>query len=276
MKTYRQDIFGSGLDEDSGPGLFIKCVGVFESLGNFYFEQVSPSYSFHFITEGEGIFEASGKKYNAAKGSLFIFKPGMHVKYYDFPEKPWKYTWLVLAGRDAEWIFEKHEMARTMPFFKDISLQFKNFIRKLLMDFRSSDFSFVYPVQAAWDCISFLSKTVVPETADFQNNSSFAQKCKVIIDSQKDGVASVDDLAAEFNIDRVTLFRVFKKAYGVSPKEYIDNFRFEKACALLKYSESSIKEIAYLCGFHKHDYFSGVFRKRFGSTPSEWRKFNKG
>lgn len=68
------------------------------------------------------------------------------------------------------------------------------------------------------------------------------------------------------------LFSVF---FGVSPKEYIVRMQLDTARNLLATSDDSIGSIASACGFGDVYYFSKVFRKVMGMSPSEYRKFNK-
>ncbi len=68
------------------------------------------------------------------------------------------------------------------------------------------------------------------------------------------------------------LFSVF---FGVSPKEYIIRMQLDTARNLLATSDSPIGHIASACGFGDVYYFSKIFHKVIGMTPSEYRKTNK-
>jgi two-component system response regulator YesN len=65
---------------------------------------------------------------------------------------------------------------------------------------------------------------------------------------------------------------VFKNDMGVSIIEYVLSLRIENAKEQLLEEELSIKEIAESVGFHDHNYFSRVFKKRVGLTPSDYRQ----
>lgn len=65
---------------------------------------------------------------------------------------------------------------------------------------------------------------------------------------------------------------VFKNDMGVSIIEYVLSLRIENAKEQLMEEELSIKEIAESVGFHDHNYFSRVFKKRVGLTPSDYRQ----
>lgn len=66
--------------------------------------------------------------------------------------------------------------------------------------------------------------------------------------------------------------RYFKKRFSVSPIEYVNIYRLEKAARLLvNHPEKSVAAIAMELGFCDYRYFSRLFRKRYGITPSVYR-----
>lgn len=63
----------------------------------------------------------------------------------------------------------------------------------------------------------------------------------------------------------------FSKIYGVAPTAYIRALRIRKARDLLLNSDLSVKELAPLCGFEDQFYFSQVFKKETGTSPTAFR-----
>lgn len=79
--------------------------------------------------------------------------------------------------------------------------------------------------------------------------------------------------AAEFaKVKPVYLSRLFKEETGKNFIEYLTDMRLEKAKQLLCDDELNIKEITYSVGYADQNYFSKIFRKKFGMTPTEFRK----
>lgn len=66
--------------------------------------------------------------------------------------------------------------------------------------------------------------------------------------------------------------RFFKKSFGKTPLSYLNEYRAEKAAVLLKESQKSITEIALETGFENSNYFTRIFRKIKGISPSAFRK----
>lgn len=66
--------------------------------------------------------------------------------------------------------------------------------------------------------------------------------------------------------------RLFAAAYGTAPMSYLTDIRIRRACSLLRETSLSMAEIALRCGFGDPNYFSRIFRKKIGYSPSEYRK----
>lgn len=83
---------------------------------------------------------------------------------------------------------------------------------------------------------------------------------------------SVSDMSAILGISRATLYYRVLELTGLSPVEYIRNVKLEKSMALLEKSGMSVSQVAYLTGFGTPNYFSKVFRSKYGKSPSEVKK----
>lgn len=65
--------------------------------------------------------------------------------------------------------------------------------------------------------------------------------------------------------------RIFKKEFGTSPIEYINNKRILKAKEMLISGYFSIAQTAFACGFSEPKYFNAVFKKITGTSPTQFR-----
>lgn len=64
---------------------------------------------------------------------------------------------------------------------------------------------------------------------------------------------------------------LFTKKAGISPYKYVLSLRIEEAKELLKYSSMSVSEVAASIGIEESSYFSRIFRKCTGYSPTEYR-----
>ena len=67
------------------------------------------------------------------------------------------------------------------------------------------------------------------------------------------------------------LLRLFKRYYGITPKQYLIEKRIEKSKILLK-EGSTVTETCYAVGFESTSSFSTLFKKITGLNPSEFQK----
>ncbi len=66
--------------------------------------------------------------------------------------------------------------------------------------------------------------------------------------------------------------RRFKKVFGISPLKYITKTRIDAACIAIEKTHQTLTQIAYSTGFNDHSYFTKVFIRTIGKTPTEYRR----
>jgi len=68
------------------------------------------------------------------------------------------------------------------------------------------------------------------------------------------------------------LCRAFARLTGKTPLAYLNDYRLECACEMLRNTEETILSVAISCGFNDQSYFVKQFRKSKGITPGAYRK----
>lgn len=81
---------------------------------------------------------------------------------------------------------------------------------------------------------------------------------------------NVEKLSEEVGMSRGHLYRKVKELTGVSPVEFLRNYRLKKSAELLKQKNMTISEICYAVGFTSPAYFTKCFREYFNTTPTEF------
>lgn len=85
---------------------------------------------------------------------------------------------------------------------------------------------------------------------------------------------SLVDVATRFHLDPSYFSKLFKTVTNENFIEYLTRLRMDKACELLVSSERKVNEISELIGYENQRYFSQVFKKFTGQTPSEYRELH--
>jgi len=87
-----------------------------------------------------------------------------------------------------------------------------------------------------------------------------------------DEALRLEQLVEVSRVSKRSLIRHFKNTTGVSPMHYLQKVRISKARDMLRTQDRSITQIAMDVGFNDAAYFSLVFRRQTGMTPSEYRR----
>ncbi len=83
---------------------------------------------------------------------------------------------------------------------------------------------------------------------------------------------TIDSLAELCSISKYYFCRTFKQVMGVSPAEYVINYRLRLADIMLKDGTETVSKIARLCGFEDESYFCRCYKKRRGVSPKKAKK----
>lgn len=82
---------------------------------------------------------------------------------------------------------------------------------------------------------------------------------------------SVDDLCQEAHMSKTKLFRFFKREFGITPVQYINQQRVREACRRLQQPEKSVTDVSYEMGFSSMSYFITLFKQIQGITPKQFQ-----
>lgn len=108
------------------------------------------------------------------------------------------------------------------------------------------------------------------ETKAKEQNGMISKALSYINDNFQNNI-SLKDVAEELNISYHYFSKFFKDTFGKNFSDYLTELRIEKSKELLRDRTSSVKEICYSIGYNDPNYFSKIFRKITGMTPTEYR-----
>lgn len=106
-----------------------------------------------------------------------------------------------------------------------------------------------------------------------QNDSSWVSVPIMLqyIQTNYNSDISLQDIAEEGNVSKNTALRYFKQKIGISPVNYLIQYRISAACKLLKETSDKITHIAACVGYSNTGYFCRLFKKMTGVSPKEYR-----
>jgi two-component system response regulator YesN len=103
-------------------------------------------------------------------------------------------------------------------------------------------------------------------------NKSAVERATDFIQANLHREISLDDVAEQLHFTPSYLANLFKKATGETVVEYISRLKMERAAELVCDPDTKIAAVAQALGYNDRRYFSELFRRMFGCTPSEYRE----
>ncbi|WP_300666323.1 AraC family transcriptional regulator [Fluviicola sp.] len=109
------------------------------------------------------------------------------------------------------------------------------------------------------------------EPADLVNsNLSKFVEFKLMVETHLTEQPSIHSIAEKLALTTNSLYRLVKEHSGTSPKDFFTNRLMIEAQRKLRYSNLSVKELAYELGFNDPDYFSRLFKKSTGKSITDF------
>lgn len=120
--------------------------------------------------------------------------------------------------------------------------------------------------------VSFASNAVTQAISDVSRSNTIVGTVKAYIEDNYASHITKADFGALVFLNPDYLAKVFKKETGIALGDYISSVRVEKAKVMLADESISLGDVAMKAGFDYYSYFSTIFKKQVGISPSDYRR----
>ena len=237
---------------------------------------VRQNYVLHIIIEGKGsLYMSEGREYHLQKNEAFLLRPGEESVYTADEEQPWVYAWVGFHGYQAETIVSSMGFVQGQ---KDAirvadAVVLTGYISNML-DCREMTFSNSLK-RRAWLALlvsDIMDAADVPEKTEIVSEETYVHLAIEEIIGHYDQPVKVAHVARKIGINRSYLSIIFKKRMGVSPQQFLINYRMEQASRLLSQTAMTIRTVAAAVGYTDPLTFSKAFKQKYGVSPSIYRQ----
>ena len=242
--------------------------------GNSYGPSKRDYYLLHFITEGKGTYTVGDKTFHLKKNEGFLIRPNEETLYGADEQEPWEYYFVAFHGTIAE------KMVNEVDWIDGYIIRPQNYqpIRSIMRTIYAvkkpklwGEYMVLGNIYTLWAHLIKESTHNKMAEAPSAQRDVLNKAIDYIKKNYEKGIR-VSDVAAEVNMHRVSLYRLFKECLNVSVEHYLQNYRMDKAVFLLQNSDLSVTEICARVGMSDYPHFCRQFKRHFGFTPSDYRK----
>lgn len=234
--------------------------------------ECSGVHCLEYVIRGEGWIETGGRVYHARQGDVYLLASGTKHRYYSDEKNPWEKIWMNITGSLSDTLVESYGL-RERILFEGCPLYplFQEFLRVCEKGGADRGRLAERTMLLFHEILLKLRAREAAKRQDGMASPDPAFRIREYIDAHIYERITVRDLAEAVNLSPSQMTRIFGKACGQTPYEYVLGRKTDTACLLLRNTGLSVKEIAYRLGFADEHYFCNVFKKRVGMTPGRYR-----
>lgn len=261
--------------------LFITDIGYYPNA-HYHFRKRSrgvPQNIIIYCTEGIGYVELSIGTFKITPNNYLIIPSDSAHNYWADEKKPWSIYWIHFRGTQAHYYTSLLSKQSRQPVnyvsFLEERIRIFNDLYQTIEDGYTLEGLIFNTVSLGYFLISFC----FPE----RFSSAFYEKKENIVDSaikfmqaNIEKALKLEDISSSVCLSSSQLSAKFKSKTGYSPIVYFNHLKILRACQLLQFTDMRIKEIASKFGIDDPYYFSRLFTKTMGLSPTDYRnKANK-
>ena len=235
-------------------------------------------YQLLYIAKGKGHFYFDGKEQIITEGNMILYRPNeVQMYYYYAPDKTEAY-WVHFTGRHVESILDFYELPETENvFYTGTSPDYQWMYRQMIQELQLCRANYEELLSLMLRHIFIMINRYIVEGrkagSDIQNE---IERATHYFNENYNKPLNIDEYAESRHMSTCWFIRSFKQILKVTPMQYILSLRMANAQSLLETSEYNISEIAEAVGYDNPLYFSRLFHKHIGVSPSEYRKMRSG
>ncbi len=234
---------------------------------NYFIKRIPTElWVFETVISGKGTVCIEDQKFRVKAGDSYILPARTNQHYYSDPEEPFEKIWFNLSGTLVDSLVQAYGLEGHW-YLPGAGLEqaFRQYL-----DLLSRELSVADILEQGADGFHRLIRAIAATLPAPQNDP--ASVLKKYIDEHIEQRFGLEELSKMIFHSPSQTIRIFKKAYGKTPYEYILDKKLERACMLLSHTNLLVKEIATQLQFADEHYFSATFKKRMGLTPRQYRK----
>ena len=207
-------------------------------------------------------------------GTMVLFRPKEFQKYEYYGKDKTEVFWIHFTGSDVTNILRKNGISDDMRmFYVGTSLEYERIFKKIILELQRSQYDYE-------ECINLLLREMLimihrdtVREHRFKNEYLDAEMELAVqyFNERYNTEINIEAYARSKGMSVSWFIRNFKKYTGTTPMQFIVSIRMNNAQSLLERTECSVNEIARIVGYDNPLYFSRLFHKTKGISPSQYR-----
>lgn len=221
------------------------------------------------VIKGKEVYVLDGVSYPLRAGDTFVAYPRQSQLVQSVEDSEWHYIWVGMNGDEVAMLLQQMNFSKNRPVIHTGVNQHVIALHRKMHDCRGNTLhetlsmtGYLYLIFAEFIAAGNNHKNAAPD---------MLERALEYIQAHYHEALLVDDVCRAVNVSRSWLYRSFMKYVGLSPIDYIIQQRLIRSCYYLTNTKMPIYEVAEKCGFSDALYYSRLFRRVAGISPTQYR-----
>ena len=235
-------------------------------------------YQLLYIMDGKAHFRFNGAEKIISKGEMILYRPYEVQSYFYRPQDKCQAFWVHFTGSDVDKILDYYNLPNDKNVFysgtsPDYQWLFEQMIRELQLCRANYKELLTMLLRHIFLLINRYLKENGKSGIDALND--IERSIRYFNENYTKDI-NIDKYAKSLHVSTCWFSRRFKQVTKVTPLQYILSLRLSNAKMLLETNDYNVTETAYTVGFNNPLYFSRLFTKHIGISPSEYKALHSG
>lgn len=264
--------------------LHVTDIGYYPTAKYHFRERREPisQYILIYCTRGTGWYELGGKHYPVRNDQLFILPAGKPHAYGASQDDPWTIYWVHFKGEMAATFAEGFSTPFNIPSSGNSRISnrlgiFEEIYHTLQNGYSTDNLN--YSAAALYyflGSVKYMVKYRESHDSPPQDEQDIVETAIHFMRENLGKKLSLSDIARNVGYSPSHFSAIFSKRTGHSPVNYFNQLKIQQACTYLDFTDMKISQICPKLGIDDPYYFSRLFTKQMGMSPSTYKRYKKG
>lgn len=228
-----------------------------------------------YVASGKAHFFFDGREEIVTAGNMVFYRPKETQRYVYYATDQTEVYWVHFTGNNVKNIMRKYGISDDMHvLYCGTSLEYARIFKQMIYELQQCQEDYEELLTMLLHQLFILLHRYMTKEHKLKNEylESEMEFAKQFFNENYNTAINIDDYAVSRGMSVSWFIRNFKKYTTVTPMQYIVSLRVTNAQVLLETTKYNVNEIGNIVGYDNALYFSRIFKKQKGISPSEYRK----
>ena len=204
------------------------------------------------------------------RGGMFLYGPGVPQEYRFYAREDGEYLWIHFSGQGVPELLKQCGLETERSYLDVPCGIIGESIRSIVHELQAK--RSCYEISCVGMLMTLLAQVSRRREGREGETVEKMRQIRVQMEREFSRPWRMEKCAATCGLSVSHFIRAFQAENGITPKAYLARVRINNARELLLHTDMKVGEVGKLCGYGDPLYFSRMFRKAMGVSPSEYRR----